>query len=46
MVSYTVLITREDYAMDVPALVLHGNNTYVPLLLGRNGFFENFSYNI
>lgn len=33
---------RESYPLDVPALILQDPDTDVPLLLGRNGFFENF----
>ena len=33
---------REKYNMDVPALILQESGSDVPLLLGRNGFFENF----
>lgn len=33
---------REDYSLDVPALVLQNPDSDVPLLLGRHGFFEHF----
>jgi len=33
---------RETYQLDVPALVLQDSSADVPLLLGRNGFFEQF----
>ena len=32
----------ENYSLSVPALVLQDQNSDVPLLLGRNGFFEHF----
>ena len=33
---------RENYSLDVPALILQDPNADVPLLLGRHGFFEQF----
>ncbi|MBR9691467.1 hypothetical protein GOV06_01650 [Candidatus Woesearchaeota archaeon] len=33
---------RENYPLDVPALILQDKNEDVPLLLGRHGFFEHF----
>ncbi len=33
---------RENYPLDVPALVLQDNGIDVPLILGRHGFFEYF----
>lgn len=34
--------SRESYAFDIPVLILKDNKSDVPLLLGRQGFFENF----
>ena len=33
---------RESYPLDVPVLILKDNKSNVPLLLGRQGFFEYF----
>ena len=33
---------REQYSLDVPALILQDNDNDVPLLLGRHGYFEHF----
>jgi len=33
---------RENYPLEVPVLILQDENLDVPLLLGRNGFFEEF----
>ncbi len=40
--SFRIRGGRENYSLDVPALVLQDSNVDVPLLLGRHGFFENF----
>ena|SRR3989338_2550865 len=39
---FNVIGNRERYSLDVPALILDQENSDVPLLLGRHGFFENF----
>src|SRR3989338_2768976 len=40
--SFRVKGERESYHLTVPALVLQNPDEDVPLLLGRNGFFEEF----
>ena len=40
--QFTTKGKREKYNLNVPVLVLQDENVDVPLLLGRNGFFENF----
>jgi hypothetical protein len=40
--SFTVKNERERYNLRVPALVLQNPDEDVPLILGRNGFFEEF----
>ncbi len=39
--TITVVGAREKYSFNVPVLVMQESGS-VPLLLGRNGFFENF----
>lgn len=41
MLSFTLAKGREKYVLTAPALVLV-DNVDVPLILGRNGFFEQF----
>ena len=36
---------RERYNLEIPVLVLMENYADVPILLGRNGFFDNFHIN-
>ena len=40
--SFEIKNIREHYSLSVPALILQDQNSDVPLLLGRNGFFEEF----
>lgn len=40
--NFDVIGSRERYSLSVPALILQDGGSDVPLLLGRNGFFENF----
>ena len=34
---------RENYTLNIPVLILKDNKSDVPLLLGRQGFFEHFN---
>lgn len=40
--SFRIKGPRENYPLEVPALILQDKNEDVPLLLGRHGFFEQF----
>ena len=40
--SFDIKKDREKHSLTVPVLVLQDNYSDVPLLLGRNGFFEEF----
>lgn len=40
--SITIKGIRESYSFVIPVLVLQDAENSVPLLLGRNGFFEHF----
>jgi len=40
--TFTLKGGHETYHLTVPALVLQDSNNSTPLILGRNGFFENF----
>jgi len=40
--TFTVKDSREKHQMTIPVLVLQDPKSKVPLLLGRNGFFEKF----
>lgn len=40
--NLTLVGKREKYSFDVSVLVLQDEGNTVPLLLGRNGFFEQF----
>lgn len=41
----TIKNQRESYNLEIPVLVLMENFADVPILLGRNGFFDNFHIN-
>ena len=41
-VSLIIKGGHEKYSLNIPVLVLEKEDIDVPLLLGRNGFFENF----
>ncbi|MBU1201236.1 MAG: retroviral-like aspartic protease family protein [Nanoarchaeota archaeon] len=41
-IKFTVKNEHEHHTLSIPALVLQDVDSDVPLLLGRNGFFENF----
>jgi len=40
--NFRIIGRREEYPLNIPVLVLQEENSDVPLLLGRNGFFESF----
>lgn len=40
--TFTIKDSRETHQMTIPVLVLQDPKSKVPLLLGRNGFFEKF----
>ena len=40
--SFNIKNEHESYNLTIPALVLQNTDEDVPLLLGRNGFFEEF----
>jgi len=40
--SFQISSSREKYSLVIPVLILQDNTEDVPLILGRQGFFENF----
>jgi len=43
--NLTIKNQRERYNLEIPVLILMENYADVPILLGRNGFFDNFHIN-